>query len=210
MQIPPMRPKFEFLFPILPDRAIELLESIMDNEDHPIEGRTAGNHLMLVIPIKDRHFWSPWLNLEARSYTNPETSDLTTHIKGRFSPNPAVWTGFMMTYSSLAVLAFLAVIFAFSQMMMDNAPSAFQFLIPIVLIAAGMYWASLVGQRIAHDQMQLLYRVTLETLADGSGIKVLDHPTEAIDSHTTDHTIPEITIVPPNSETTETPSPSSS
>ena len=199
-----MRPKFEFLFPILPDRAIELLESIMDNEDHPIEGRTAGNHLMLVIPIHDRHFWSPWLNIEARPYTNPETKESTTHIKGRFSPNPAVWTGFMMTYSSLAVLAFLAGIFGVSQLMMGNSPWALQYLIPIVVIAAAMYWASLVGQRIAHDQMQLLYRVTLETLADGSGITVLDHPTEAIDSHGPHHAIPEITIVPPNPESVET------
>lgn len=190
MQLPPMRPKFEFTFPIAPDHAIELLEGIMDNEDHPIEGRTAGNHLMLVIPIEDRHFWSPWLNLEARPH---QSTPPVTHIKGRFSPNPSVWTGYMMVYSGLAVLAFLACMFGFAQLIMSNTPWAFYFLIPIILIAAAMYWASLIGQKIAHDQMQLLYRVTLETLAQGSGIQVLNHPTEAINSDTV---IPEITIVP--------------
>mgnify|MGYP003630248791 FL=1 len=166
-----MRPKFEFNFPIEQPRALDLLKSIMDNNDHPIEGRAAGNHLMLVIPTKDRHFWSPWLNLEAI-----DESSKTTHIKGRFSPNPAVWTGFMMVYASLLVLAFLTIIFAFAQLIMHNQPWALQFLIPIILIAATMYWSSLIGQRIAQDQMQLLYRVTLETLAQGSGIDSIDHP----------------------------------
>ena len=166
-----MRPKFDFDFPIEQPRALDLLKSIMDNTDHPIEGRAAGNHLMLVIPIKQRHFWSPWLNLEA-------TTQLpnTTHIAGRFAPNPAVWTGFMMVYASLIVLAFLTIIFAVSQLIMHNNPWALQFLIPIILIAAVMYWSSLIGQRIAQDQMQLLYRVTLETLAHGSGMDSVNHP----------------------------------
>jgi hypothetical protein len=204
VQLPPMRPKFEFTFPILPAHAIELLQGIMDNNDHPIEGRVAGNHLMLVIPIKDRHFWSPWLNLEARTHRAHDSDDTITHIKGRFSPNPSVWTGYMMTYSSLAVLAFLTVMFGVSQAIMGSSPWTFQFLIPILFIAGVMYWSSLVGQKLAHDQMQLLYRVTLETLADGSGIKVLDHPTEAIDSHQSDHPIPEITLINADSSVRET------
>jgi len=168
-----MRPKFNFDFPIVQDQALDLLVGVMDNEDHPIEGRSAGNHLMLVIPIKDRHFWSPWLNIEARENDLPDPS---THIQGRFSPNPSVWTAFMLVYSSLAVLAFLAAMFAVSQLIMGKPPWAFYFLIPITLISAAMYWASLIGQKIAHDQMQLLYRVTLETLAHSSGIETLTHP----------------------------------
>ncbi len=199
-----MRPKFEFLFPIAPEHAIELLQSIMDNNDYPIEGRTAGNHMMLVIPIKDRHFWSPWLNLEARSHRANGSDETITHMKGRFSPNPSVWTGFMMTYSSLAVLAFLTVMFGFSQWIMGSTPWTFQLLIPILLIAGVMYWSSLVGQKLAHDQMQLLYRVTLETLAEGAGIQVLEHPTEAIDSHQSDHHIPEITLLKADSSGLET------
>jgi hypothetical protein len=168
-----MRPQFNFDFPIDQDHAIDLLSSVMDTNDHPIEGRAAGNHLMLVIPIKDRHFWSPWLNIEAQENDLPNPN---IHIKGRFSPNPSVWTGFMMVYSSLAVLAFLATMFAVAQLVMNNPPWALYFLIPIILIAAAMYWSSLIGQKIAHDQMQLLYRVTLETLAQGAGLESLTHP----------------------------------
>ncbi|MBL4808462.1 MAG: hypothetical protein JKY43_00190 [Phycisphaerales bacterium] len=183
--LPPMRPKFAFDFPIDQDQAIELLVGIMDNDDHPIQGRTAGNHLMLVIPTKDRHFWSPWLNLIAVT-NDPDTPQAApqTHITGRFSPNPSVWTGFMMVYSSLAVLAFLATMFAAAQLIMNNPPWALYFLIPIILIAAAMYWASLIGQKLAHDQMQLLYRVTLQTLAQGSGLDSLSHPDPETETET--------------------------
>ncbi len=173
MQIPPMRPKFEFDFPISQDEALDLLVGIMDNNDHPIEGRTAGNHLMLVIPTRDRHFWSPWLNIET---LENESESPSTHIKGRFSPNPSVWTCYMMVYSSLVVLAFLASIFGVSQFIMGNTPWAFQVLVLLALIAGAMYWASLIGQKIAQEQMQLLYKVTLQTLARGSGLDSLSHP----------------------------------
>jgi len=172
-----MRPKFNFDFPIAQDKALDLLIGVMDNDDHPIEGRTAGNHLMLVIPIKDRHFWSPWLNIEAKDVgSGSDTYSSITHITGRFSPNPSVWTGFMLVYSSLAVLTFLASIFGVSQLVMGNTPWAFYFIIVLAAIAGAMYWASLIGQKIALEQMQLLYRVTLETLALGSGIDSLEHP----------------------------------
>ena len=82
----------------------------------------------------------------------------------------------MMVYSSLAVLAFLSTMFAVAQLVMHNPPWALYFLIPIILIAIVMYWASLIGQKLAHEQMQLLYQVTLQTLAQGSGLDSLSHP----------------------------------
>lgn len=167
--LPPMRPQFAYDFPINEERALELLKGIMDTNDHPIEGRTAGNHLMLVIPTKDRHFWSPWLNIETLKI---EDSHHTT-IKGRFSPNPSVWTGFMFMYSTLAVLASLAFVFGLSQLVLQKPAWAFFLIIPSVLAAAAMYWASLVGQHLAQNQMQLLYRVTLETLAKDAGLDTL-------------------------------------
>lgn len=169
--LPPMRPQFAYDFPIDEDRALELLKGIMDTNDHPIEGRTAGNHLMLVIPTKDRHFWSPWLNIETLRIQDSEH----TTIKGRFSPNPSVWTGFMFMYSTLAVLVALAFVFGLSQLVLQKPAWAFLLIIPAVLSAAAMYWASLVGQHLAQNQMQLLYRVTLETLAKDAGLETLIH-----------------------------------
>ncbi len=158
MQIPPMRPTFTIEFSIDSDAAMSRLETLVRDEDYPIEGRVAGNHLMLVIPIKRRHFWSPWLHLEVHKVATGSM------VKGRFSPNPSVWTGFMLTYIAMGTLVFFAGMFGVSQWMMNKPPSALMFMIIPILIAIVMYWSSLIGQRIANEQMRELYDASMNAL----------------------------------------------
>ena len=166
MQIPPMRPTFEIDFPIEPESAIDRLCLLLDDDDYPVTGRVAGTHLMLVIPPDRRHFWSPWLNIEVHPITSdaPESSK----IHGRFSPNPSVWTGFMLAYISLATLIFFASMFGVAQWMMNKPPSVLM-LIPIFFATAAlMYWASLMGQKIAQKQMHELYDVSMGALVENN------------------------------------------
>lgn len=158
MQIPPMRPSISIEIPIDTDAAMSRLEALIRGEDFPIAGRVAGNHLMLVIPPKRRHFWSPWFHLEVHEHASGSL------IKGRFSPNPSVWTGFMLTYIALGTLAFFAAMFGVSQWMMSKPPTALILMGIPVLIGMVMYWASLVGQRIAHTQMRELYDASMNAL----------------------------------------------
>jgi len=160
MHIPPMRPTFTIEFPIAPDQAIDRLSQLVDDADYPIEGRLAGNHLMLVIPPADRHFWSPWLNIEVSEHESGSS------VHGRFSPNPSVWTGIMLSYIAMTTLIFFASMFAVAQWMMDKPPTVLK-LIPIFLaIAALIYWSSLIGQRIANAQMHELYDASTDALKD--------------------------------------------
>lgn len=159
MPIPPMRPTFQIEFPIETEEALERLSSLLDDADYPIEGRIAGNHLMLVIPPAHRHFWSPWLNIEVNEH------DAGSSVLGRFSPNPSVWTGFMLTYIALATLIFFAAMFGVAQWMMDKPPSVLKLIPVFVIIAALMYWASLIGQKIAQAQMHELYNASMGALS---------------------------------------------
>lgn len=158
MQIPPMRPTFLIEFPVSPEQAIKCLSMLVNDHDLPIEGRIAGNHLMLVIPPKRRHFWSPWLNIEVHA------CDDRSSVKGRFSPNPSVWTGFMLTYLALGTLVLFALLFGLSQWMMGKPPTAITLAAIPTLIAVVLYLASLIGQRIAIDQMNELYTASMDAL----------------------------------------------
>jgi hypothetical protein len=160
MQIPPMRPSFAIEFPIESSDAVDRLSSLVRDADYPIEGRVAGNHLMLVIPPSRRHFWSPWLHLEVHD------RDDGSRVKGRFSPNPSVWTGFMLTYIALATLIFFAAMFGVSQWLMNKPPSALMLMGIPLMIGIIMYWSSLIGQRIAHEQMQELYDASMQALGN--------------------------------------------
>ncbi len=164
MQIPAMRPTFIIEFPLEPDRVIDRLTVLLNDRDMPIEGRVAGNHIMLVIPPSRRHFWSPWLNIE----TGP--AETGAQVRGRFSPNPSVWTGFMLTYIAMATLVFFALMFAVSQAVIGNSPWALKLALIPIAISGLMYWASLIGQRIAQQQMHELYNATMAALSDPQSI----------------------------------------
>jgi len=164
-----MRPTFEIDFPIEPESAIDRLCSLLNDDDFPVTGRVAGTHLMLVIPPDRRHFWSPWLNIEVHSHATESAAN--SKIQGRFSPNPSVWTGFMLGYISLLTLVFFACMFGIAQWMMDSPPAALKLIPLFVIIAAIMYWASLMGQKIARVQMHELYDVSMAALAGDSANK---------------------------------------
>lgn len=159
MHIPPMRPTFRVEAPLPPQETIDRISGLISAKDHPVEGRIAGNHLMLVIPPASRHFWSPWLNIEVHE------QGTGSMVQGRFSPNPSVWTAFMLTYIALATLIFFAAMFGVAQWMMDKPPGALKLIPLLVVIAVAMYWASLVGQKLAQAQMHELYDATMQTLS---------------------------------------------
>ena len=161
-----MRPTFEILFPIATNTAIDRLCLLLDDADYPVEGRIAGTHLMLVIPPDRRHFWSPWLQIEVHK-KNTDTTD-SALIHGRFSPNPSVWTGYMLGYISLLTLIFFASMFAIAQWMMDKPPKSLMIIPVLVAIGAVMNWSSLIGQKIANAQMHELYDASMGALADES------------------------------------------
>lgn len=158
-----MRPTFTIEFPVDQHDAIDRLSQLVNDRDYPIDGRIAGNHLMLVIPPARRHFWSPWLNIEVHP------CDAGACVKGRFSPNPSVWTAFMLGYIAMGTLVFFAVMFALSQWMTDSPPSALKLAFIPLAISMVMYWASLLGQKIAHEQMNELYDASMDTLRGKDG-----------------------------------------
>ena len=80
----------------------------------------------------------------------------------------------MLTYIALATLVFFAVMFGVSQWMMDKPPSAFMLSSLPILIAVVMYWSSLVGQRIAQEQMRELYEASMNALSSGQTLQVND------------------------------------
>ncbi len=74
----------------------------------------------------------------------------------------------MLAYIGLATMTFFATMFATAQWMMDKPPTTLK-LVPIFIVIAGlMYWASLMGQKIAQAQMHELYDASMNALSDSS------------------------------------------
>lgn len=164
---PPIRPTFDHTLDLTVTQTAEALFAAIDpGGEYPIT--VCGNHVVLTVPPTARHFWSPYLSMEAVETGNG------TELHGRFSPKPAVWTGFMLGYISLITAGFFGLMFGVSLMMIGRS-SALAFVLAMVFLlsALGMYFMSQVGQRLAHAQMVELHKLVRTALkigsADGAG-----------------------------------------
>ena len=106
------------------------------------------DHVVLCMIPEVRHFWSPWLMLDVQA------EDGATHLFGRFSPHPSVWTGFAFCYLTLTAIGFFALIFAWASQLSGSGNSWLGLLAPLcAAIAFALWWASQVGQRLARAEM---------------------------------------------------------
>ncbi len=151
-----MRPTFLLETPLPTAELMRRIRDRVANSADDYHGQFTSNHVMISLTPSKRHFWSPWMNLEVRD------ADQVRQIFGRFSPHPSIWTAFMFSYLSIAVIIFFALMFGISQQLSGQSPWAY-FTIPLgVLLAAVLWFASKAGQKLAQVEMQQL-RGMLET-----------------------------------------------
>lgn len=158
MHVPPMRPTFDLEVPLGPERSIESLRALRESHNQTLVVKNVGHHLMLSVVGDERHLWSPWLSIEIHEH------DAGALVQGRFSPAPALWTGVMLTWIAITTLSFFALMIALAQYLTKSAPTALWALIPLSLLALALYASSQLGQRLAQDQMHLLYDTLTQTL----------------------------------------------
>lgn len=155
-----MQPTFVVYLPGSADETVQAMRNAIARE--PLRGTAdaAGRVIDFKIAQDDQRFWSPHLSVQigdepdggVESGTGPPRS----HLVARFSPRPEIWTLFMAIYFSTAVCMAGAAVYGYVQWMMGGAPWA------LLLIPAGagligaLHLASLIGQGLSHDQMEIL------------------------------------------------------
>lgn len=155
------RPTFRWISPLSPGEALDALGRLL-GDPHTFEGRRAGNHLMITVPAGERHFWSPWAHVEVLDPGDPSAGGHDPVppggcvVRGRFTPHPAIWTGYMLAYLALTTLIIFAGVFGYAQHTLERTPTAL-LVVPACLVVAGAMWvASLIGQRLARAQIATL------------------------------------------------------
>ena len=92
---------------------------------------------MLTVSDKDRHFWSPWLDMEVIEPDEDGDTDSVT-VRGRFMPHPNIWTAYMAGYFGLATFSAFAAIYAYAQWATEQTPTG--------LWAAGLCACLVIGR----------------------------------------------------------------
>jgi hypothetical protein len=171
---PPIRPTFDLDVPMTVEETVAALRAAFRAAgEHPFQ--STGQHVVVTVPPGVRHFWSPCLTMEAQAVGSG------VRLHGRFSPKPAIWTGFMLSYIALTTAGCFGLMFAASQAIIHRSPIlAAGLALAFLLAALGMYLSSQFGQRLARGQMDELLTLVRRALALG------DAPAAASPANTAD------------------------
>jgi hypothetical protein len=145
-----MRPTFAVDLTASADEAIERICTVL--QANPDAGRAiwAGRCADLFVADLQRRIWSPRLSLHVE-----EAHDGCT-LHGRFSPRPEIWTFLMFLYFLNVTVVFFAAMLGSAQWMIGERMWGFGVAVAGVLVIVLLHAASLIGQRLGHEQMQQL------------------------------------------------------
>lgn len=148
--MPRLRPRFSRVVPCHPALALARVRLRLREAESPYTGVVTQNHMVLKICETDRHYWSPQLSVDADPH--PEG----TLLRGHFGPHPNVWTLFLALYAAVIFTLVFAAMYAASQWLISQPPTALWAFPAGGLLLGGIYSVAWFGQRLAHDQMQQL------------------------------------------------------
>lgn len=160
--LPPyrIRPRFRAESSHSPEEIIARLKKGLKEPGATCHGYTSVGFATLTIPDPQRHYWSPQLTVSIERLEDREGS----LIRGLYGPAPAVWTMFVFFYSlvGFATAAVLITGLSYLSLGMSGAILWWALLLGIVLLS--IYLVSYFGQRLGHDQMEILHSFLEEKL----------------------------------------------
>lgn len=146
-----IRPRFKINSHYSLEEVVEKIKTSAALEDAPCKARIMHDHITLLIPPEQQHYWSPQLSLSL------EPEDSGCEIRGLYGPRPTVWTMFIFFYSSIAFAILFIIIFGLSYLSLGKTPYML-WLVPVLLIIfLSLYRVSYQGQKLGKDEMQTLH-----------------------------------------------------
>lgn len=157
-----MRPRFQLHTSLSVEEVLERFEKRLNEPDCPCKGQIRKRHILLRVHDQDRHFWSPFMDLEV----NPASSAEGSKANGIVGPSPEVWTGFIAGYSALIFLFFVASILGYAQWSLERQAWGWYALPVIVVLLIACWGLSQLGQKFASTQIELLCKFVYDLVPD--------------------------------------------
>ncbi len=135
---------------------------LQNHKGEGVIGHVYDTHCTFDIAFKDRHFWSPHLNVNFD--VDEETAE--TIIRGRYGPAPTIWTVFMFGYAALGLSFTFAALFGLSQLALRQS-SGILWSLPVLLAAILTLWLiGQTGQKIGVEQTFRIHQFFEEAIGE--------------------------------------------
>ncbi len=147
---PRMRPTFEIPMKVDGTRTMLRIKDRLERGSRRVYGQVVGSYAYVSIPPEKQSLLSPHLNLELY----PRDGQIV--LRGRFSPRPNVWTGFIAVYALLGMIGLAGLMFGWAQTTVDEYAWGFWAVPAALALAAFVYGAAVIGQGLTQDEMYVL------------------------------------------------------
>ena len=156
-----LRPRVKMVLKERPQELIAKFKKVLAGENCNFHGKIIGSHIVIDVPSKEAHFWSPQLHIEI-----DKIDENGTQLKGLFGPKPQVWSLFMFFHFALAVAFIGFSIMAYVKMSLNESylmPLIICISIPVIWVV--LYFLGNVGKRKGKRQMEELNDFMKEVLS---------------------------------------------
>lgn len=110
------------------------------------------HHIVLKIPSKEQHFWSPQMTVSFEDLENG-----LTRVRGLCGPKPSVWMMFIFFYFILGFIAMVVMIMGFSQMSLGLSHGILWLIPVIAFLILMVFLTAKMGQGLAREEMERLF-----------------------------------------------------
>lgn len=164
LERPQNRPRVELDLDLPPEECLRRIGRSLKVCPDCCDGSVVGRHVNLVVHPRERHFWSPWLQMSVR----PSKEGAGARLRGQFGPHPSIWTGFVFSYSVFTLTAVLGSMVGISQQIVEE-PAWGWLLVPLGGLGISVtYLAAMIGRHLGAEQMGRMRRFLADALEDAS------------------------------------------
>ncbi len=154
-----LKPRFKLKYKASEQDIIKKFREELAKDDCIYISQIVDHHVVIDVPQKDEHFWSPQLHVEI------EKEDDVTVVKGILGPKPKIWTFFMFLHFAVAVAFFVFFVIAYSRWSLDQENTfsmVMCLLMPVIWVA--LYFFGQLGKKFGYAQMVGLHNLLQEAL----------------------------------------------
>lgn len=144
-----LKPRFKISCDQSAESIMAKFKDKFDSGDCDYCSKIVDHHIVIDVPKKEDHFWSPQLHVEVE-----KDDENTTIVRGLFGPKPQVWTFFMFIHFAVAVAFIVFFVVAYTQWSLKQEYSfALVICIAMPILWIVLYILGQLGKKKGYQQM---------------------------------------------------------
>jgi len=144
-----LKPRFKITSDHNAEIIIDKFKDEFDSGNCEYCSKIIDHHIVIDVPKKEDHFWSPQLHVEVE-----KDEDNKTIVRGLFGPKPQVWTFFMFIHFAVAIAFVVFLVVAYTRWSLKQDYSfALAMCIAMPILWITLYILGQLGKKKGYQQM---------------------------------------------------------